>query len=169
MVGGPEVWEPKISHFFIFPPKISLFVLCSLWASSRGISMVFEVLVLSKMHVWAVWVLVCEPRRLHLVLTSSQATGVQGVEPTNRPTFLVIDMTWRICQESDLDTVSVQSLVGSTVEVPESGDEVMSDPDPEVVEAHSSAAVKLAFSTSDDVDPTRIFSLRASVMKTVPV
>ena len=54
-----------------------------------------------------------------------------------------------------------------TVEVPESGDEVMSDPYP-VVEAHSSAAVQLAFSTLDDVDLTRIFSLRASVLKTVP-
>ena len=44
----------------------------------------------------------------------------------------------------------------------------MSDPDPEVVEAHSSAAVQLAFTTLDDVDLTRIFSMRASVMKTVP-
>ena len=62
----------------------------------------------------------------------------------------------------------VESLVGSTMEVPQNGDEVMSDPDREVVEAHSSAAVRLVFSTLDEVDLTRIFRLRASVMKTIP-
>ena len=47
--------------------------------------------------------------------------------------------------------------MGSAMEVPQNGDEVMSDPDPEVVEAHSSAAVRLAFSTLDEVDLTRDF------------
>ena len=59
-----------------------------------------------------------------------------------------------------------ESLVGSAMEVPQNGDEVMSDP--EVVEAHSSAAVRLVFSTLEEVDLTRIFRLRASVMKTIP-
>ena len=120
-----------------------------------------------------------------LVLMSSQATGVSsqaagvlGGEPTNTPTVLVIDMTeadsvrdenWDgTFGESDSDTVSVESLVGSAVEVPQSGDEVMSDPDPEFIEAHSSVAVQLALSTLDEVDLTRIFRLRASVMKTIP-
>ena len=58
--------------------------------------------------------------------------------------------------------------MGSAVEVPQSGDEVMSDPDPEVVEAHSNAAIQLALSTLEEVDLTRIFRLRASVMKTIP-
>ena len=113
-----------------------------------------------------------------LVLMSSQAPGVLGGEPTNTPTVPVIDMTeadsvkdenWDgTFRELDSDTVSVESLVGSAVEVPQSGDEVMSDPDPEVVEALSSAAVQLALSTLDEVDFTRIFRLRATVMKTIP-
>ena len=70
-----------------------------------------------------------------LVLTSSQATGVLGVEPTNPPTVPVIDMTEAdsvgesvrdenldgAFRESDSDTVSVQSLVGSTVKFPRAG------------------------------------------------
>ena len=89
-----------------------------------------------------------------------------GGDPTNTPTVPVIDMTEAdsvrdensnaTFRELDSDTVSVESLVGSAVEVPQSGDEVMSDPDPEVVEAHSSVAVQLAFSTLDEVDFTRI-------------
>ena len=92
--------------------------------------------------------------------------GVVGGDPTNTPTVPVIDMTEAdsvrdensnaTFRELDSDTVSVESLVGSAVEVPQSGDEVMSDPDPEVVEAHSSVAVQLAFSTLDEVDFTRI-------------
>ena len=87
-----------------------------------------------------------------------------GGEPTNTPTVPVINMTedsvgdetWNgIFRELDSDSVSVEFFVGSAMKVPQNEDEVMSDPDPEVVEAHSSAAVRLASST--EVDLTRIF------------
>ena len=39
--GGPEGWEPRISHFFPFS-RMKFHYLCSLWASSRGISVVFS-------------------------------------------------------------------------------------------------------------------------------
>ena len=43
----PEGWGPKISS------RLKFHSLCSLWASSRGISVVFEVLELFKMHAWS--------------------------------------------------------------------------------------------------------------------
>ena len=114
---------------------------------------------------------------------SSQATEVQGVEPSNHTRVSVIDMTDAdsvadflresprndaLAQDSVSDIVSVESFEGSEVEFPESIEELMSDPDPDVVEAHRSAAVQLALSTLDGVNLTTTFSLRASVMKTIP-
>ena len=50
-MGVPEGWgSQNVALFFSFSP-IKLHSLCSLWASFRGISVVFDVLGLSKMHV----------------------------------------------------------------------------------------------------------------------
>ena len=52
---GPERVEPTISRFFFFFSfsHLKLHSLCSLWLSFRVISVVFEVLGPSKMHVWS--------------------------------------------------------------------------------------------------------------------
>ena len=52
--GGPEGWEAQNFELFFFSSScLKLHSLCAPWASSRGISVEFEVLGPSKMHVWS--------------------------------------------------------------------------------------------------------------------
>ena len=50
--GGVPKGGPKISLFFS-SSRLKFHSVCSLWASSRSISEVFEMLVPSKLHVWS--------------------------------------------------------------------------------------------------------------------
>ena len=94
----PEGWEPRISRFFFL---LLFHSLCSLWASFRGISVVFEVLGPVKMPVWSSSGSLCaSPGGLVTVVFPKKLLYPEKVAPLGRRGFPLEIAAARICREA---------------------------------------------------------------------